>query len=46
MKAQTTGRETQRGPKTAREQAVSRQKPLPCQSKRLRAPSLSPRRSD
>jgi hypothetical protein len=31
MKAWTAGRETHRGPKTAREQAVSRQKPLSCQ---------------
>jgi hypothetical protein len=27
-----TGRETQRGPKSAREQAVSRKKPLICQT--------------
>jgi len=34
MKERTTGRETHRGPKTAREQPGSRQKALCCQSKR------------
>jgi hypothetical protein len=36
LKGQATGRETHRGPKTAREQAVSREKPLFCQMKRPR----------
>jgi hypothetical protein len=34
LKGWTTGRETQRGPKSAREQAVSREKWLFCQMKR------------
>jgi hypothetical protein len=33
LKGRTTGRETQRGPKPAREQAFSRDKPLSCQTK-------------
>jgi hypothetical protein len=33
LKGWTTGRETQRGPKTAREQAVSREKWVFCQMK-------------
>src|SRR5882724_12055733 len=35
LKGWTTGRETQRGPKSAREQAVSRKKPPFCQMKGL-----------